>query len=201
MNPRCKSLLNGWELLLDLDVNSRFLSGSRRAKFMRIRIQSTSIPYLINFSRTCSLCRKGGHGTGGKPQDARGGGNCWLPGIVWNIMQFNIATYYLCRKIWTENLISAWINLIFRGFLHFDSDFTLTVKLNISKMKMLTWMQWVCAIKSGSSFICGMFYLVNLIALLSVLRIRNVYPGSEFFSTRIPSASKNLSILTKKNGF
>ncbi len=35
-----------------------------------------------------------------------------------------------------------------------------------------------------------------------VLRIRDAYPGSEFFSIPDPgSASKNLSILTQKNGF
>jgi hypothetical protein len=45
-------------------------------------------------------------------------------------------------------------------------------------------------------------------ALDAVLRIRDVHPGSNFFPSRIPyqnclhpwSASKNLSILTKKNG-
>ncbi len=34
---------------------------------------------------------------------------------------------------------------------------------------------------------------------LSALRIRDVYPGSEFFPSRI--SPKNLSILNKKNAF
>jgi hypothetical protein len=36
---------------------------------------------------------------------------------------------------------------------------------------------------------------------LTVLRIRDVYPGSEFSIPDPGSASKNLSILTQKNGF
>jgi hypothetical protein len=42
--------------------------------------------------------------------------------------------------------------------------------------------------------------------LFSVLRIRDVYPGYEFFPSRIPDPkffhpTKNLSILTQKSGF
>ncbi len=48
-----------------------------------------------------------------------------------------------------------------------------------------------------------------LLGFLTVLRIRDVYPGSDFFPSRFPdpnclypgSASNNLSILTPKNGF
>jgi hypothetical protein len=48
-----------------------------------------------------------------------------------------------------------------------------------------------------------MFYLVNLIALLSVLRIRDVYPGSDFFHPgyRIRIQEFKYGILTPKNGF
>jgi hypothetical protein len=60
------------------------------------------------------------------------------------------------------------------------------------------------------------YFLDTIRSATPVWRIRDVYPGSDFFPSRIPdpgfelspsqipdpgSASKNLSVLTQKNGF